>query len=190
MCKGSEQPLSIRSFTAPFFIAFFYYLVYNQGKVKRKGGKQMTIKVTSKGQAQADLAKEHQRRGRRSRAKGSSFERTVAKKFKEYYNADLMRTPQSGGFAKNSAKADDFRGDIVPVDKNIDLTIHVECKNAKTWSLPAWLKQAESDCPEGRYPVVIFHKHGTSEDYITLSLEHFFELVPRDNIIKEKVVTE
>lgn len=129
---------------------------------------------------------DHSKLGKRSKAKGSNYERTIAKKFKAVYEEDLVRTPQSGGFAKKSAKANDFRGDIVPADEDIELVIHIECKNHKTWSLPAWLNQAESDCPKGKVPVVIFHKHQSGKDYVTLSLSDFFKLVPKSNIILRK----
>lgn len=149
----------------------------------------MGLKVTDKGKDSATL--EHEKRqklGKRSKNKGNNFERTVAKKFKKAYDEELVRTPQSGGFAKKSAKADDFRGDIVPADEDVDLAIHVECKNHKTWSLPAWFKQSEEDCPKGKIPVVIFHKDGTSTDYIALKLEDFFSLVPKEKVILRKRV--
>ena len=132
---------------------------------------------------------EHEKRqklGRRSKTKGNNYERDTAKRFKEAYGEELVRTPQSGGFAKKSAKANDFRGDIVPADEDIDLSLHVECKCAKTWSLPAWFKQAKEDCPEGKIPVVVFHQHQTSNDYIALGLQDFFNLVPKDKIILRK----
>lgn len=123
--------------------------------------------------------------GRRSKTKGASYERTIAKKFATAYpGLELTRTPQSGGFAKKSSKADDFRGDIVSVDKDIDLKLHIECKDHKSWSLPQWINQATEDCPKGKVPTVIFHKHGTSKDYVCLSLEDFFKLVDRDKIIE------
>lgn len=147
----------------------------------------MALKVTVKGEANLESAKEQRKKlGKRSKAKGSNFEREVAKKFKDHYDEELTRTPQSGGFAKKSTKADEFRGDIVALDENVDLILHIECKNAKTWSLPAWFEQAESDAPKGRIPCVIFHKHGTSKDYIALSLEDFFRIVPKDSIIKRR----
>lgn len=43
------------------------------------------------------------------------------------------------------------------------------------------------DCPKGKIPVVVFHQHGTSKDYIALSLEDFFKLVPEENVIRKKV---
>ena len=45
---------------------------------------------------------------------------------------------------------------------------------------------SKSDCPKGKVPCVIFHKHGTSKDYIALSLEDFFRIVPKDSIIKRR----
>lgn len=148
----------------------------------------MALKVTSKGEANLESSKEQRKRlGKRSKTKGNNFEREVAKKFKNHYDEELTRTPQSGGFAKKSSKAEDFRGDIVSLDENVDLVLHIECKNAKTWSLPAWLVQAESDAPKGKVPCVIFHKHNTSQNYIALSLEDFFKIVPKEAIIKKKV---
>lgn len=149
----------------------------------------MALKVSKAVLTEQQRVKEQRsRRGKRSKAKGNQFERDVAKKFKDYYEEELVRTPQSGGFAKRSARAGDFRGDIVPVDENIDLAVHIECKNAKTWSLPAWFKQASEDCPEGKAPVVVFHQHGTSNDFIALKLEDFFKLVPKDRIVIDKRV--
>jgi len=125
------------------------------------------------------------RLGKLSKTKGSNFERETAKKFKNAYGVDLVRTPQSGGFAKKSVKADEFRGDIVSADESFELLLHVECKNQKTWSLPAWLKQAEEDCPKGKIPVVIFHKPNSSKNYITLNLDDFLQLFSRESILKE-----
>lgn len=148
----------------------------------------MGLKVTDKGKESAIEHEERQRLGKRSKTKGNNFERATAKKFKSAYEEELVRTPQSGGFAKKSAKADDFRGDIVPADEDIELMLHIECKNAKTWSLPKWFSQAQSDCPKGKIPVVVFHQHNTSNDYIALSLEDFFKLVPKDRVILRKKV--
>lgn len=124
--------------------------------------------------------------GKRSRNKGSSYERTIAEKFKEQYGVELKRTPQSGGFAKKSEKADDFRGDITLVDATRILKLHIECKNCKSWALPAWIKQAEEDVPEDRVPLIVMHKHGTSKDYVCLSLEDFLSIVPKDKVIGKR----
>ena len=149
----------------------------------------MVLKVSKKGLENAQAKKEeHKKLGRRSHAKGASYERDVAKLFKSAYGVDLVRTPQSGGFVKNALKADDFRGDIVSADKDVVLDLHIECKNAKSWSLPAWLSQAEEDCPKTKTPIVVFHKHKSSKDYVAISLEDFFKLVPKENILAVKEV--
>lgn len=147
----------------------------------------MKLRVTKSGeQSQKDAKEQNRKRGKRSRNKGANFERTIAKKFKAFFGVDLVRTPQSGGFAKKSVKANEFRGDIVSADEDIDLALHIECKNAQTWSLPAWLKQAESDCPVGKKPVVIMHKANSSQDYITMKLEDFFDCINPDKIILKR----
>lgn len=126
---------------------------------------------------------ENVRRGKRSRNKGSNFERDVAKKFARAYGVELVRTPQSGGFIKNSLKAEDFRGDVVPADGSIRLILHIECKNSKRWTLPQWIEQAEGDCPKGRVPIVVFHKYNSSKDYVCISMDDFMKLVPKKNIL-------
>ena len=67
------------------------------------------------------------------------------------------------------------------------LLIHIECKNQKTWQLKKWIDQAVEDCPKGRVPIVIFHQHNSSEDYVTLSLDDFFKLVEKDKIVGKRV---
>lgn len=148
----------------------------------------MKLTVTKKGeQAAVEQQKaDKSRKGRTSRNKGATYERDIAKRFKSALDTEFVRTPQSGGFAKNNAKAGDFRGDIVTADEDVDCTLHVECKNAKSWSLPAWLRQSREDCPEGKTPCVIFHQHGTSEDFIALSLDDFLKLVPKSKLIVRK----
>lgn len=148
----------------------------------------MKIKKVSppKKQVEDEEKKARSRRGKNAKAKGASFERTIAKKFQEKFGVELKRTPQSGGFAKKSEKADEFRGDITLVDNTLDFLLHIECKNQKTWSLHQWLKQAESDCPDGKIPVVIFHEHNTSNEYVTLRLEDLLDLLDFEQIFKEK----
>lgn len=118
------------------------------------------------------------RRGRTSRQKGAQYERVVAKKFEEKYGIKFARTPQSGGFAKNTSNAEGFRGDIIPVDRNVKLKVHIECKNQKACSTYKWIDQAEQDCPEEKIPLVVFKRFNSSKSYVTMSLEDFFKLVP------------
>lgn len=138
---------------------------------------------------QGQMTKQEQlsRQGRNAKRKGGQYERVIAKKLQDKYGVELKRTPQSGGFAKKSDKADDYRGDITIVDTKQMLLLHIECKNQQKWSLPKWLKQAESDCPEGRLPIVIFHEHNTSNDYVTLRLEDFLNIVPKDKVVGKRV---
>lgn len=135
------------------------------------------------------------KKGKSAKVKGASYERTIAKIFKKFLNVDLVRTPQSGGFAKKSTKADEFRGDITSLDENTQLNLHIECKNHKTWKLKEWFKQSKEDCPKGKIPCVIFHqaqenKDGKriseSEEYISMKLEDFLEIVDINKILKKK----
>ena len=132
--------------------------------------------------------------GSMKRRKGSTYERAVAKKIKEHCGIELTRTPQSGGFAKKSEKAEDFRGDIVCLDKDVHLNVHIECKDHKTWKPKEWYKQANSDCPEGLSPIVIMHqaqenKEGKrvreAEDFVMLKLEDFLKLT-EGNLFRRK----
>jgi Holliday junction resolvase len=124
--------------------------------------------------------------GRRSKNKGSNYERQIEKDFEKWSGAEWVRTPSSGGFAKNKQTAESFRGDIVPADRTKITAIHIECKNQKTWALPAWLKQAQTDTENnGKTPLLVFHKYGTSDDYVCLRLRDLFALVPPENIFKE-----
>lgn len=129
---------------------------------------------------------ERSKRGKRSRNKGANYERTIAKKLKEFFGIEFARTPQSGGFAKKSEKASNFRGDIVSIDKDYDISMHMELKNHNAWSLPAWIKQAEEDCPEEKIPCVIMHKPNTSIDYITMRLEDFLSLCDKEKVLIHK----
>lgn len=133
------------------------------------------------------------KRGRASKNKGATYEREIAKKFKDHYGIELVRTPQSGGFAKKSTKADSFRGDIITVDKDLDLKLHIECKSQKTWQLKSWIEQSQDDCPEGKVPTVIMKKQNTNtkvtekgnqQDLVVIDLNDFFRLVDKDKIVE------
>ena len=145
----------------------------------------MRLNVTSKG---ADEKKHNEsvRRGKNAKRKGGNYERKIAKLFQERYGVELKRTPQSGGFAKKSNLADDYRGDITIVDTKNYLKLHIKCKDHKTFSLPAWIKQAKDDCPKDRIPVIIFHQYQTSEDFVCLNLRDFFSIVEKDKVIAKR----
>ena len=146
----------------------------------------MKLKATTKGKEVIAQHEKNVRQGKRAKRKGGQYERDIAKRFQERYGVELKRTPQSGGFAKKSEKADDYRGDITIVDTKLMLKLHLELKNQKTLSLPKWLKQAKEDCPEDRTPIVIFHQHNSSEDYVCFRLEDFFKLVEKDKVVGKR----
>ena len=127
-------------------------------------------------------------RGKGARNKGASYERKIAKILEERTGVQLERTPLSGGFAKANSSAA-LKGDINTIDKNIDLHLHIECKNQKKWALRQWYKQAKEDCPKGKKPVVVFHED-RGEDFIMLTLGDFLQLVPTPEIVEIKADEE
>lgn len=138
---------------------------------------------------------EASKRGKRSKNKGATYERKLANYFKEKLGITLTRTPQSGGFAKKYNKSNDFKGDIVCLEDDIDFKLHIEAKNQKSLSIRKWLNQAEGDCIEGKIPVVVYYmgeiknkdntvKEKKKGDYITLKLDDFMKIVDVDKIVK------
>ena len=148
----------------------------------------MKLKATTTGEEKKNQKEKLVRQGKNAKRKGGQYERDIAKKFQARYGIELKRTPQSGGFAKKSEKADDYRGDITIVDTTQMLKLHIECKAHKTISLPKWISQAESDCPQDRTPVVIFHQHGTSNDFVCVSKDDFWDLITNKKTI-HKITT-
>ena len=147
----------------------------------------MKLKATTTGEEKKNQKEKLVRQGKNAKRKGGQYERDIAKRFQARYGVELKRTPQSGGFAKKSEKADDYRGDITIVDTTQMLKLHIECKNQKQWSLPKWIEQAVSDCPEDRTPIIIFHQHNSSKDFVCVSLDDFFNLVEKDKIVGKRV---
>lgn len=157
--------------------------------------KKLTPKKKEKPEISLEEKEIRSRRGRGSKRKGANYERKVAKLFKDKHDIDLVRTPQSGGFAKKSSKASDFRGDITCLDETKDFLLHVECKNQKTLKIRDWIEQAQSDCPEDRIPIVVYHLEQVIKDnkvvrksgeYVTLSLQDFLDLVETHKIIRNR----
>ena len=147
----------------------------------------MKLKTTTTGEEKKNQKEKLVRQGKNAKRKGGQYERDIAKKFQDQYGVELKRTPQSGGFAKKSDKADDYRGDITIVDTKQMLKLHIECKTHKTLSIPKWISQAEEDCPEGRIPIIVFHQYNSSKDFVCLSIEDFLNLVPKDKVIGKRV---
>lgn len=160
--------------------------------LKRK----VTTKPTPKKKTRdvLDKAEELSRRGRGSRNKGSSYERSIAKVLNSRFpKLELTRTPQSGGFQKSSQNRK-LRGDLSNLNDKYEFKLHIECKNQKTISVKKWMCQATSDCPEGRIPTVIMHigqenKDGKriceADDFVVMRLADFLTIVDSNAVVKE-----
>ena len=139
------------------------------------------------------LAIARSRRGRGSKIKGASFERTVKDIIQKAWGISLTRTPLSGGF--NKSKEDSkFHGDLNLTTETQSLLLHIECKNHKTWSIKEWWRQTIGDCPKDKIPVLIMHKAQeikegkrveNAEDFILLKLDDFLKLADTTKIIGE-----
>jgi len=105
-----------------------------------------------------------------SRAKGSFFERAVAKRWSKWSGLEIRRTPMSGGWS-HSAKFG-VSGDLVCDNKHFPF--HVECKNHLTWfiddiitgvrdegttSIHQWWLQCLKTCPPKKTPVLLFKRN-------------------------------
>lgn len=136
------------------------------------------------------------KRSTKSKAKGGAFESKVAKIImKRFPSLDLVKTPSSGGF-KHSSNNEEIRGDVSNLNKEVVFMLHLECKNQKTIKMKEWLKQAESDCPKGKIPTVIFHQQQEiedgkvvqkSEEFICMKLSDFLGVVDEKKVAKKDV---
>lgn len=101
-----------------------------------------------------------------SKQKGARFERTLARKFREYGYSDSRRTAQYCG---NTGDASDVVG--LP-------GIHVEAKHAEQMRLYEWVAQAKRDAEaggKGNLPAV-FHKKNNAEILVTMTLDDWINL--------------
>jgi len=116
--------------------------------------------------------------GKRAKAKGALFERTVCRLLSKWWGSAFHRTPQSGGSLLNSSF--DFAGDVCTNATNFPFAI--ECKNyteLKFHTIPKhtsfiwkFWKQAKEACTEKRIPLVVF-KSSHSEIFVALPVDRF-----------------
>ena len=100
--------------------------------------------------------------------KGKRYERKIAKKINVALGTNLKRTPLSGGM--------DLKGDILQFNPDSPIyRFHMELKDHKKLTIPSWWKQATSDCPMSKVPVLGFNLKGT--DMVCIELDTFLELV-------------
>lgn len=123
--------------------------------------------------------------GRKSKDKGSRFERELAKQFQEWSGLELRRTPLSGGWAKQNPNAS---GDITCIDPDALFPFHIEAKNNESWNWEAilrgtcqvfedWWDQTISTCPATKVPLLVF-----SKNYHSTWVVFWREMLPFINI--------
>lgn len=104
--------------------------------------------------------------GKKSRTKGQSNERKVAKLFEKWWGGTFTRTPLSGGWA-NKAEFN-VSGDIISDDPSFPFI--VELKKQEGWTLEqlfnpgckifSWIEQVENDSKgTDKIPILIFCKN-------------------------------
>jgi hypothetical protein len=109
------------------------------------------------------------------KAKGNSWERTVARFLTETHGASFLRVPNSGAFIGGSnatriqnldaGQVKNFRGDIIPPENWQRLNIEAKSKNALGWhqilsgsckTLDAWIEQCMMVHQPGDFTVIFF----------------------------------
>jgi len=107
--------------------------------------------------------------------KGNRYELAKAKHLTELLGMEFGRQLFSGSI-------EGYKGDLIPKDDAARRT-HPWCyelKNQQKLKIPEWLRQTEIEAKEmGKKPILMFHMHGTSDDYVVLRLEDWAELVNR-----------
>jgi len=56
------------------------------------------------------------------------------------------------------------------------VSLHLEAKRQERLALPAWLRQASEEAPDGTVPVVCF-RQSRGKWYVALALDDFLELI-------------
>lgn len=105
------------------------------------------------------------------RRKGVRFEQHVARVFREA-GFDCYRVPNSGGLR--------VKGDIAGIPA------HIEAKDQAVLRMPAWLRQAATEAPEGDMPVVAFHV-ARMGDFAALPLEQLAGIMAIEQIAARAV---
>jgi hypothetical protein len=107
---------------------------------------------------------------KRGRTKGKAFESRVARTIAEaigVHDSDVLNS--RGGKTEPDIHLSWHASALYP--------FHTECKDCKSIRMPAWLRQAEKDAPEGRIPTVVFKLHGNSKIYIAVPFDIWLERV-------------
>lgn len=119
--------------------------------------------------------------GRKSKTKGSTYERTIAKHLTVWWGATFSRVPASGGLHWHSSM--NAFGDIIaPPEAGFPFVI--ECKKREEWTLDnlflnnkeikLWWEQVVHDADESqRVPMLIFSRN-RAEDFVMLPYNQTF----------------
>ena len=132
------------------------------------------------------MVKKKKTGGRGPRQKGNKYELDISKMISNWairvFQLDpdiplFSRTPRSGGWRTDVPVGleNTVVGDLVTPEW---WPWAVECKNQKTWSFPAWIKQIREDIQDTRSTkswMIVNHEHGTSNEFVMLPLEDFLE---------------
>lgn len=120
------------------------------------------------------------KRGVNSRAKGSAYERRIAKVFDDYHGGTWRRTPMSGGWSKSAEHG--VAGDLVCT---AETPLHVELKNREGWdltdlilgvrskgstSIMEWWRQTSREAKNNnkKIPLLIFRRNHLSDSLVML----------------------
>lgn len=101
---------------------------------------------------------------KKSKEKGARFERTLARKIREY-GYEARRTAQYCG---NTGDASDVVG--LPF-------LHIEAKHQEAMRLYEWMAQAKRDAAAGGENLpVVFHKKNNAEILVTMEFDSFMQI--------------
>ena len=104
-------------------------------------------------------------KARSAKAKGSGFERDIARELRRTgLDKNAQRMVLSGG-------APGFVSDI-----KTDLPIHFECKRQEKTKFREWFAQAEGDCSQIRIPVVVW-RGSHDRPFVFFDFNDFLELL-------------
>jgi hypothetical protein len=130
--------------------------------------------------------RDYSAQGRRSKRKGKTYERRVAKILKEFTSVEFRSTPSSGGFNKfggATIREELFCGDVIADDATFRYC--VEAKNREEFSFTSILKSPETaaftrwwhQCVEDANTVglepLMFFKPNRADDFVVMTLTEY-----------------
>jgi len=101
-----------------------------------------------------------------SQQKGKRFEREIAKRFSDFFDCNVRRTPCSGGL--------DIKGDLRNLSGALESYVF-ECKHQENIGIWKCLEQTASEA--GHKIGVLIFKRNRSKEYACLELQDWMNLV-------------